>query len=87
MIGFLFKEFKTTTNDRVNLKGENKFVFDSNIPNDVLDELAWGTETILTSTAAASILIHVNGQNILRRGIISSLSFEPGKHVKDQLMI
>ena len=82
LIGFLFKEFKTTTNDRVNLKGENKFVFDSNIPNDVLDELAWGTETILTSTAAASILIHVNGQNILRRGIISSLSFEPGETCK-----
>ena len=79
LIGFLFKQFNSKTGDKVNLKGSNKFIFDSNIPNEVLDELAWGSEAILTSTAAATILIHNDGINILRRGIISSNIFNPGE--------
>ena len=91
LIGFLFKQFSSTTGDKVNLKGSNKFIFDSNIPNEVLDELAWGSEAILTSTAAATILIHNDGVNILRRGIISSNIFNPGetclRSIKDMKLI
>ena len=91
LIGFLFKQFNSTTGDKVNLKGSNKFIFDSNIPNEVLDELAWGSEAILTSTAAATILIHNDGVNILRRGIISNNVFIPGetclRSIKDMKLI
>ena len=91
LIGFLFKQFNSTTGDKVNLKGSNKFIFDSNIPNEVLDELAWGSEAILTSTAAATILIHNDGVNILRRGIISNKVFIPGetclRSIKDMKLI
>ena len=91
LIGFLFNQFNSTTGDKVNLKGANKFIFDSNIPNEVLDELAWGSETILTSTAAATILIHNDGVNILRRGIISNNVFIPGetclRSIKDMKLI
>ena len=91
LIGFLFKQFNSTTGDKVNLKGSNKFIFDSNIPNEVLDELAWGSEAILTSTAAATILIHNDGVNILRRGVISSNIFNPGetclRSIKDMKLI
>ena len=91
LIGFLFKQFNSTTGDKVNLKGANKFIFDSNIPNEVLDELAWGSEAILTSTAAATVLIHNDGVNILRRGIISSNIFNPGetclRSIKDMKLI
>ena len=79
VIGFLFKQFKPTSGEKVDLKGENNFVYDSSIPNEVIDELAWGSEAILTSTAAAAILIHSNGENILRRGITSKASFNPGE--------
>ena len=58
LIGFLFKEFDPLAGEKAELKGENKFIFDKNIPDEVIDELAWGSEAILTSTAAASILIH-----------------------------
>ena len=78
LIGFLFKQFEPLAGEKANLKGENKFIFDKNIPNDVIDELAWGSEAILTSTAAAAILIHNDGVNILRRGITSSNEFSPG---------
>ncbi len=79
LIGFLFKQFESTAGEKVDLKGENKFLFDKNIPDEVIDELAWGSETILTSTAAAAVLIHNDGVNILRRGIISSNEFKPGE--------
>ena len=79
LIGFLFKQFKPLDGEKADLKGENKFIYDKNIPSIVIDELAWGSEAILTSTAAAAILIHNNGANILRRGIISSNDFKPGE--------
>ena len=79
LIGFLFKQFQAIAGDKAVLKGENKFLFDRNMPEEVIDELAWGSEAILTSTAAASILIHNNGVNILRRGIISGNHFKPGE--------
>ena len=79
LIGFLFKEFKSVNGNKVKLEGENKFIFDDNIPREVIDELAWGSEAILTSTAAASILINNNGVNILQRGITTNNNFVPGK--------
>ena len=79
LIGFLFKQFQPLAGEKVDLKGENKFFFDKNIPDQVIDELAWGSEAILTSTAAAAILIHNDGVNILRRGITSSNEFKPGE--------
>ena len=79
LVGFLFKQFEPLAGEKADLKGENRFYFDKNIPNEVIDELAWGSETILTSTAAASVLIHNNGKNILKRGITSSNNFLPGE--------
>ena len=79
LIGFLFKQFEPLAGEKADLKGENKFIYDKNIPGVVIDELAWGSEAILTSTAAAAILIHNDGENILRRGIISSKDFKPGE--------
>ena len=91
LIGFLFKEFLPLAGQKADLIGENKFLFDKDIPEDVIDELAWGSEAILTSTAAASILIHNNGVNILRRGIISDNEFKPGetclRSLKDMKLI
>ena len=91
LIGFLFKQFEPLAGEKVDLKGENKFIFDKNIPEEVIDELAWGSEAILTSTAAAAILIHNDGENILRRGITSSNEFNPGetclRSIKDMKLI
>ena len=91
LIGFLFKQFNPNIADRVDLKGENKFLYDSDMPTEILDELAWGSESILTSTAAATLLIHKDGKNILRRGLISNDVFIPGetclRSVKDMKLI
>jgi len=91
LIGFLFKQFEPLAGEKVVLKGENKFLFDRNMPDEVIDELAWGSEAILTSTAAATILIHNDGVNILRRGNTSSNDFKPGetclRSIKDMKLI
>ena len=91
LIGFLFKQFQPIAGEKAALKGENKFLFDRNMPDEVIDELAWGSEAILTSTAAAAILIHNDGVNILRRGITSSNDFKPGetclRSIKDMKLI
>ena len=91
LIGFLFKQFEPLAGDKVELRGENQFLFDKSIPDQVIDELAWGSEAILTSTAAAAILIHNDGVNILRRGITSSNEFKPGetclRSIKDMKLI
>ena len=79
LIGFLFKQFEPLAGEKADLKGENKFLFDRNMPDEVIDELAWGSEAILTSTAAAAILIHNDGVNILKRGITSGNDFKPGE--------
>tara|TARA_B100000242_G_scaffold277113_1_gene233515 strand:- start:150 stop:776 length:627 start_codon:yes stop_codon:yes gene_type:complete len=91
LIGFLFKEFEPLAGEKANLKGENTFFFDKTIPSEVINELAWGSETILTSTAAASVLVHNDGLNILKRGITSSNKFMPGetclRSIKDMKLI
>ena len=91
LTGFLFKQFDPNLGDKVDLKGDNKFIFESEIPTDILDELAWGSEAILTSTAAAAVLIHNNGKNILRRGITTNNVFKPGetclRSLKDMKLI
>ena len=91
LIGFLFKQFQPIAGEKAVLKGENKFLLDRNMPDEVIDELAWGSEAILTSTAAAAILIHNDGVNILRRGITSSNNFKPGdtclRSIKDMKLI
>ena len=77
LIGFLFQRISPMSGEKVDLKGENGFIYDPAIPKELLNELAWGTEAILTSTAAASILINFKGKNVLRRGIISKSNFSP----------
>ena len=77
LIGFLFQRIIPISGEKVALKGENSFIYDPNIPNNLLNELAWGSEAILTSTAAATILINNKGKNILKRGIISKDDFHP----------
>ena len=77
LIGFLFQRITPISGEKVSLKGENGFMYDPSIPKEVLNELAWGSEAILTSTAAATILISNKGKNILKRGIVSPNNFVP----------
>tara|TARA_Y100001933_G_scaffold47161_1_gene45168 strand:+ start:80 stop:706 length:627 start_codon:yes stop_codon:yes gene_type:complete len=77
LIGFLFQRISPISGEKVALKGQNGFIYDPSIPKELLNELAWGSEAVLTSTAAATILINNKGKNILKRGLISKKNFIP----------
>ena len=77
LIGFLFQRISPNSGEKVALVGENAFIYDPSIPTELLNELAWGSEAVLTSTAAATILISNRGINILKRGIVSNKNFTP----------
>tara|TARA_Y100001978_G_scaffold95385_1_gene85397 strand:+ start:47 stop:673 length:627 start_codon:yes stop_codon:yes gene_type:complete len=77
LIGFLFQRITPLSGKKVPLKGQNSFIYDPSIPKELLHELAWGSEAVLTSTAAATILINNKGKSILKRGIISNQNFIP----------
>ena len=79
LIGLLFERINPVSGEKVDLKGDNGFLYDNDLNPDLLEELAWGSEAILTSTAAASVLIHNKGKNILKRGILSNNDFVPGE--------
>ena len=79
LIGLLFERINPVSGEKVDLKGDNGFLYDNDLNPVLLDELAWGSEAILTSTAAASVLIHNKGKNILKRGILSNNDFVPGE--------
>ena len=91
LIGLLFERIDPKSGEKVLLKGDNKFIYEEEMPKALLDELAWGSKAILTSTAASSILINYKGKNILKRGIVSPNEFNLGeickRSIKDMKMI
>jgi hypothetical protein len=51
---------------RVALKGEQGLVLDGELPDALREELAWGSQMLLTATPAASVLLHWRGRTLLR---------------------
>ena len=77
-IGYLWTEIKPKQPTKANLKGKEGFELSTELTDDQRNELAWGSQQILTATAASTILIYWDNKVILRRGLISEKIFEPG---------
>ena len=77
-IGYLWTEIKPKQPSKVSLEGKEGFELCTKLTDDQRDELAWGSRQILTATAASTILIYWDNKVILRRGVISDTTFEPG---------
>ena len=78
-IGYLWTDIKPNEPIRAKLKGKEGFEIDLDLSEDQKYELAWGSQQILTATAASTILIFWDNKVILRRGLISNKSFNPGE--------
>tara|TARA_B100001996_G_scaffold187236_1_gene143242 strand:- start:157 stop:774 length:618 start_codon:yes stop_codon:yes gene_type:complete len=78
-IGYLWTEIKPKEPTKVNLQGREGFEIDLDLSEGQQYELAWGSQQILTATAASTILIFWDNKVILRRGLISNKSFNPGE--------
>ena len=81
-IGYLWNEIKPKEPTRVKLDGKEGFELCSKLTDVQKNELAWGSQQILTATAASTILIYWDNKVILRRGLISEKIFEPGEICK-----
>ncbi len=59
------------------LEGKEGIFISEDISNELRFELAWGSEMLLTTSAAATVLVYINDQTILKRGLISQDQFKP----------
>ena len=78
-IGYLWTEIKPREPEKAVLKGQESFEIKNNLTEEQKYELAWGSQLILTATAACTILIFWDNQVILRRGLITNKKFKPGE--------
>ena len=78
-IGYLWNDINPRQATKAKLKGKEGFELCSELSEDQKNELAWGSQQILKSTAASTILIYWDNKVILRRGLITNNVFKPGK--------
>jgi hypothetical protein len=81
-IGYLWTEIKPKQPSKAILDGKEGFELCNKLTDDQRNELAWGSQQILTATAACTILIYWDNKVILRRGLISDKIFQPGEICK-----
>ena len=63
---------------RVDLQGREGLELRPNLPPELAEELGWGSQLLLTATAAASLVVIWDGQQLLRRGLLAEGPFAPG---------
>ena len=78
-IGYLWTEINPKEPTKVKLEGREGFELCNQLSKEEKNELAWGSQQILTATAASTILIYWDNRVILRRGLISNKPFKPGE--------
>ena len=77
-IGYLWTEINPKLPEKIILEGKEGFELSIELSEAQKHELAWGSQQILTATAASTILIFWDNKVILRRGLITNKLFEPG---------
>ncbi len=78
-IGYIWTDINPKKPLKANLKGKEGFVLSANLSENQKNELAWGSQQILTATAASTILIFWDNTVILRRGLLTDKQFVPGE--------
>ena len=78
-IGYLWTEIKPKQPTKAKLIGKEGFELCNELSEKQKNELAWGSQQILTATAASTVLIYWDNKVILRRGLISNKTFKPGE--------
>jgi len=63
---------------RVALQGREGLEMQPDSPPELAEELGWGSQLLLTATAAASLVVIWHDQQLLRRGLLAEGPFTPG---------
>lgn len=80
LVSILWTRAMPVAPERVDLEGEQGLELAAELPEALRQELAWGSQMLLTATPAASLLLHWRGQTLLRRGVLAPVPapFSPG---------
>lgn len=78
LVAILWTRAVPVAPERVPLVGEQGLQLLEDLPEALRQELAWGSQMLLTATPAASLLLHWRGRTLLRRGLLASAPFTPG---------
>jgi hypothetical protein len=70
LTGLLWQQVQPNDPESVILAGEEGFDIAPDLPEPLKTELAWASHLLLTNTVTKSIVIYIQGQVLLRRGIL-----------------
>ena len=80
LIGLIWQQIQPRSPEAVQLIGEEKLEFASDLPELIKTELAWASHLLLTNTVTKTLIIYYQGQVLLKRGIFSNQEeVKPGK--------
>jgi len=63
---------------RVVIDNPQGLVLLDGLQEELVKELGWGSQMLLTATPAASLLVHWQGKTLLKRGLLAETPFAPG---------
>ena len=78
LVAILWTRATPIAPERVPLQGEQGLQLDGDLPDSLRQELAWGSQMLLTATPAATVLLHWRGRTLLQRGVLGPGQFAPG---------
>ena len=78
LVAILWTRAVPVAPERVELEGEQGLQLAEDLPEQLRQELAWGSQMLLTATPAATVLLHWQGRCLLQRGVLGRGGFEPG---------
>lgn len=78
LVSILWTRAVPVAPERVDLQGEQGVQLVDGLPDDLQQELGWGSQMLLTATPGASLLVYWRGRTLLRRGVLGSGLFNPG---------
>jgi hypothetical protein len=78
LAGLLGQKVLPTPARRAELEGEEGLQLRAGLPEDLREELGWGSTMLLTATPAAAVLVQAGEVPLLRRGLLAPTPFRPG---------
>ena len=78
LVAILWTRAVPVAPERVELSGEQGVRLADGLPDELAQELGWGSQMLLTATPGAALLLHWRGRTLLQRGVLGSATFSPG---------
>lgn len=78
LVSILWTRYEPEAAARVALEGLQGLVLAEGLPDDLAEELGWGSQMLLTASPAAAVVVLWQGRCLLRRGLLVDEPFEPG---------